>query len=93
MSGELLRTVFCLLIGLDMLILITGLLSSVNLARREMAVVLGTLFSRYDVFRGQEGQTFGLYKTTRERDIDPNSDKIILVPAQGSLGLRVKIRH
>lgn len=64
-----------------------------NLARREMAIVLATLFRRYDLYHGQEGRTFELYETTRERDIDPNSDKIIPVPAKGSRGLRVKIRH
>ena len=58
-----------------------------------MAIILGTLFRRYDVYRGQEGRTFELYDTTRERDIDPKSDKIIPVPAKGSRGLRIKIRH
>jgi hypothetical protein len=64
-----------------------------NLARREMGIVLATLFRRYDVYRGQDGPTLELYDTIRERDIDPNSDKIIPVPAQGSKGLRVRIRQ
>lgn len=64
-----------------------------NLARREMAIVLASLFLRYDVYHGQGGPTLELYNTTRERDIDPNSDYIIPVPAKGSKGLRVKIRN
>jgi hypothetical protein len=63
-----------------------------NLARKEMAIVLGTLFRRYDLYRGQEGRTLELVNTERARDIDPNSDKIIPVPAKGSLGLRVRVR-
>ena len=63
-----------------------------NLARRELSIVLASLFLRYDVYSGQKGRTLELYDTTRERDIDANSDYIIPVPAKGSLGLRVKIR-
>ncbi|KAI4851222.1 MFS general substrate transporter [Aureobasidium sp. EXF-8845] len=61
-----------------------------NLARKEMAIVLGSLFRRYDLYRGQGGRTLELVDTDRARDIDPNSDKIIPVPAKGSLGLRVR---
>ena len=64
-----------------------------TLARREMAIILASLFLRYDLYRGQEGPTLELYDTTRERDIDANSDYIIPVPAKGSQGLRVKIRQ
>lgn len=63
-----------------------------NLARRELAIVIATLFSRFDLYRGQEGRTLELYDTTRERDIDPYSDMIIPVPAPGSKGLRVRVR-
>lgn len=54
--------------------------------------MLGTLFRRYDLYRGQKGRTLELYDTERARDIDPNSDKIIPVPAKGSKGLQVRIR-
>ncbi|PSR80441.1 cytochrome P450 [Coniella lustricola] len=64
-----------------------------NLARREMAVVLATLFRKYDVYRGQEGPTLELFDTLRARDIDANHDMIIPVPAKGSKGLRVKVRN
>lgn len=63
-----------------------------TLARREMAIILASLFLRYEVYRGQEGRTLELFDTTRERDIDANSDYIIPVPAKGSRGLRVKVR-
>ncbi|KAK7724451.1 hypothetical protein SLS63_008708 [Diaporthe eres] len=45
----------------------------------------------YDLYRGQTGKTLELYDTERARDIDPNSDKIIPVPAKGSKGLRIYI--
>jgi len=64
-----------------------------NLARKEMALVLATLFRKYDLYRGQEGPTVELYDTQRARDIDPNHDFIIPVPAKGSKGLRVTFRH
>ncbi|MCJ1437947.1 hypothetical protein MMC27_007334 [Xylographa pallens] len=64
-----------------------------TLARREMAIILASLFLRYDVYQGQEGPTLELYDTERARDIDANSDYIIPVPAKGSLGLRVKVRN
>ncbi|KAJ8124653.1 hypothetical protein O1611_g8987 [Lasiodiplodia mahajangana] len=63
-----------------------------NLARKEMAMVLAALFRKYDVYRGQAGHTLELYDTQRARDIDPNSDFIIPIPAPGSKGLRVRIR-
>ena len=63
-----------------------------TLARREMAIILASLFLRYDVYHGQKGRTLELYDTERARDIDANGDYIIPVPAKGSLGLRVKIR-
>ena len=64
-----------------------------TLARREMSVILVSLFLRYDVYRGQEGPTLELYDIERARDIDANSDYIIPVPAKGSVGLRMKVRH
>ncbi|KAI0391296.1 cytochrome P450 [Xylariaceae sp. FL0594] len=69
-----------------------------NLARKEMAMVLAALFTKYDVYeRGQDdhghgGPTMELFDTERARDIDPNSDFVIPVPAPGSKGLQVKIR-
>jgi hypothetical protein len=64
-----------------------------TLARREMVIVLAAIFLKYDLYRGQEGPTLELYETERGRDIDTNSDYIIPVPAKGSHGLRVRIRH
>lgn len=66
-----------------------------NLARREIALVLATLFRKYNLYRGQEGlgPSLELYNTQRARDIDPNSDYIIPAPAKGSKGLQVLIRH
>lgn len=64
-----------------------------NLARKEIALVLATLFRKYDLYRGQSGPTMELYDTERARDIDPNYDFIIPVPAKGSKGLRVVFRH
>lgn len=64
-----------------------------NLARKEMAIVLASLFRKYDLYRGQEGPTLELYDTERARDIDPYSDKVIPVAAPGSKGLRVRIRN
>lgn len=65
-----------------------------TLARREMAIILATLFLKWDVYDGQPGQgpTLELYNTERARDIDANGDYIIPVPARGSKGLQVKIR-
>lgn len=69
--------------------------SRMTLARREMSIILATLFLKYDVYNGQPGQgpTLELYRTERARDIDANADYIIPVPARGSEGLRVKIRN
>jgi hypothetical protein len=64
-----------------------------TLARREMAIILASLFLRYDVYQGQEGPMLELYNTESARDIDANSDYIIPVPAKGSLGLRMKVRN
>ncbi|KAF2993294.1 hypothetical protein E8E14_000910 [Neopestalotiopsis sp. 37M] len=64
-----------------------------TLARREMALILATFFLKYDLYTGQKGgHTMELYKTERARDIDANSDFIIPVAAEGSLGLRVLFR-
>ncbi|KAK6068146.1 cytochrome p450 [Seiridium cupressi] len=62
-------------------------------ARREMGMVLATIINRYDVYEGQEGYTLELYDTIRERDIVAHSEVIIPMPASGSHGLRVKVRH
>ncbi|XDG09712.1 hypothetical protein ABKA04_009327 [Annulohypoxylon sp. FPYF3050] len=66
-----------------------------TLARREMAIILATVFLKWDVYNGKPGQgpTLELYDTERARDIDANGDFIIPVPARGSKGLRVKIRN
>ncbi|CAI7649241.1 unnamed protein product [Penicillium glandicola] len=66
-----------------------------TLARREMAIILATLFLKYDVYDGSPGQgpTLELYDTQRARDIDANMDYIIPVPAKGSKGLRVRVRN
>lgn len=62
-------------------------------ARREMSMALATIINRYDLYQGQEGPTLELYDTIRERDIAANSEMIIPMPAKGSKGLRIKIRH
>lgn len=64
-----------------------------TLARREMAMTLATVFTKYDLYRGQAGPTLELYDTYRSRDIDVNADYIIPIPAKGSKGLQVKIRN
>lgn len=64
-----------------------------NLARKEMALVLATIFHKYKLYRGQAGPSLELYDTERARDIDPNFDYIIPAPAKGSKGLRVVLRH
>ncbi|KAI0201519.1 cytochrome P450 [Astrocystis sublimbata] len=63
-----------------------------NLARKEMGMVLAALFSKYDVYSGQDGPSMELFDTERARDVDPNSDFVIPVPAPGSKGLQVIIR-
>ncbi|KAI9714688.1 MAG: hypothetical protein M1828_001117 [Chrysothrix sp. TS-e1954] len=63
-----------------------------TLARREMAMAIAVIFSRYDVYTGQKGPTLEVYETDRTRDIDPNSDYIIPFPAKGSKGLQIRVR-
>lgn len=63
-----------------------------NLAKREMGIVLATVLNTYDLYQGQEGKTLELYDTVRERDIDPNSEMVVPFPAKGSCGLRVRVR-
>ena len=63
-----------------------------TLARREMAMTLACIFSKYDVYRGQARPSLELYHTDRKRDVDANSDYIIPIPAKGSKGLQIKIR-
>lgn len=74
--------------------LTTWFLHRMTLARREMAIILATLFLKWDVYNGKPGQgpTLELYDTERVRDIDANGDYIIPIPAIGSKGLRVKVR-
>lgn len=66
---------------------------SLNLARREIAVLLATLVLKYDIYRGQKGYTLEIYDTVRGRDIDCNGEYIIPAPAKGSKGLQVLVRH
>ncbi|KAK8135246.1 hypothetical protein PG984_003186 [Apiospora sp. TS-2023a] len=65
---------------------------AMNFARKELAVIIATIFRQYDLYQGQQGKTMELYETERKRDIDPTSDLIIPAPARGSQGLRVRIR-
>lgn len=58
-----------------------------------MAIILATIFRRYDVYRGQSGPTLELYETERARDVDANIDMIIPVPAKGSKGVRIRVRN
>ena len=58
-----------------------------------MGMVLATVLNRYDLYHGQEGRTMELYDTIRERDIVANREMIIPMPAKGSHGLRVRVRH
>ncbi|KAJ5811087.1 cytochrome P450 [Penicillium robsamsonii] len=64
-----------------------------NLARREMGIVLATILNTYELYQGQEGRTLELYETVRERDIDASSEMIVPFPAKGSYGLRVRVRY
>lgn len=67
-----------------------------TLARREMAIILATIFLKWNVFdatRGAgQGPTLELYDTQRARDIDADGDYIIPVPTKGSQGLRIRVR-
>ncbi|KAK1988402.1 cytochrome P450 [Colletotrichum cereale] len=63
-----------------------------TLARRELALILATIVSKYDLYNGQDGPTMELYDTERGRDVDAHSDYIIPVPAEGSQGVRVKFK-
>lgn len=62
------------------------------LARRELAATLATMFTKYDLYRGQPGPTLELYDTIRARDVDAARDYISPLPTKGSVGLRVRIR-
>lgn len=66
--------------------------NSMTLARREMALVLSSIIIKYDIYQGQEGPTMELYETDRARDVDPHSDYIIPLPADGSQGVRIRFR-
>ena len=58
-----------------------------------MSMVLASVLNKYDLYRGQEGRTLELYDTVRERDIVASHEMIIPMPAKGSHGLCVKVRH
>ncbi|CAN9285974.1 unnamed protein product [Alternaria alternata] len=64
-----------------------------TLARRELGVILGSIFLRYDLYSGQDGPTLELYDTMRDRDIDPARDYVTPKPRKGSKGLRVVVRN
>ena len=64
-----------------------------TLARRELGVILGSIFLKYDLYRGQDGPTLELYDTVRDRDIDPARDYVTPKPMKGSKGLRVIVRN
>jgi hypothetical protein len=67
-----------------------------NLARQELLTIIAGIFRKYDLYDGtgkQAGPTLELYDTTRERDVNMNSDMIIPYPAKGSHGVRVMVRH
>ena len=63
-----------------------------TLARREMAMILASIFLKFDVYKGQPGLTLELYDTERKRDVDADADYIIPIPTKGSKGVRVKVR-
>ncbi|KAH7374222.1 cytochrome P450 [Cadophora sp. MPI-SDFR-AT-0126] len=63
------------------------------LARRELVMILGSLFLNYDLYNGQDGPTLELYDTLRYRDIDPVRDYVTPKPMKGSKGLRVIVRN
>ncbi|KAI1319321.1 cytochrome P450 [Xylariaceae sp. FL0255] len=66
-----------------------------TLARREMSIILATIFTKWDVYDGSDGQgpSLELYDTERARDIDANSDYIIPEPAKGSKKLQIRVRN
>ncbi|KAI9170670.1 hypothetical protein HJFPF1_00140 [Paramyrothecium foliicola] len=61
-------------------------------ARRETALVLATLLLRYDLYAGQGGPMMELYETKGSRDVNADSDYIILILAKESQGVRIKLR-
>lgn len=65
-----------------------------NLARREMALVLATLFSEYDLYREHKGLGTSWICTTRNAQeiLISMSDYMEPAPANGSKGLRVVVR-
>ncbi|KAF1842730.1 cytochrome P450 [Cucurbitaria berberidis CBS 394.84] len=69
---------------------------AVNLARREISVLLAALLVKYDVYEeggGKMGPTLQVFDTAKERDIDTNSEYIIPAVARGSKGLRMVARR
>jgi hypothetical protein len=69
---------------------------SVNLARRYIHVLLVAILVKYDVYKeggGKMGPTLQVLDTTKERDIDTNSEYIIPAPARGSEGLMMVARR
>lgn len=68
-------------------------MNRINLARREISVLLASLLRKYELYAGQEGCTLEVFDTLAERDLDANGDFIIPAPAKGSKGLRMRVRH
>lgn len=69
---------------------------SINLAKREISVLLAALLIKYDIYEeGKEktGPTLQVFDTIKRRDIDTNGEFIIPAPAKGSKGLRMLASH
>ena len=57
--------------------------------------MLAGIFRKYDLYDGTNKQTtptLALYETTRERDVDIESDFLIACPKSESKGIRVVVR-
>ena len=66
-----------------------------NLAYAELYSILAGVFRKYDLYDGTGGQTtptLTLYETTRERDVDIESDVMAGYPKRESKGVRVVVR-
>lgn len=69
---------------------------SINLAKREISVLLAALLVKYDVYEeGKEktGPSLHVFDTFKERDIDTNGEFIIPAPAKGSKGSKMVARR
>ncbi|KAF5849060.1 hypothetical protein GGP41_005969 [Bipolaris sorokiniana] len=68
----------------------------INLAKREISVLLAALLVKYDVYEeGKEktGPSLHVFDTFKERDIDTNGEFIIPAPAKGSKGSKMVARR